>query len=237
MTRQLVLAVTLALPALAPAQAAGAGSASAAVGAPIDWDKAFVDESGSAPVHFVATYADANGKPHRLEEWRVGQQHLRRLTDARIDLHADAAGVARAGQPTDYVWQILDLQTRIDHRVSTRGMMRMGMLYSYYAMAHGLSRPTGVFEVHALLPGTQPATMQGQRVVWFQIETPGQPRTRVAWNRTAGVPMLMQQQNATTWATTFTLQQVDRQAIAPAIFRVNAAGFQIRNVDEDEAED
>ena len=74
----------------------GCGSALLAAAAPVpssptptlDWDKTFHAAADQRPLHFIATYQDAHG-PHRLEEWRLGDERLRRLTDARIDLHAD----------------------------------------------------------------------------------------------------------------------------------------------------
>lgn len=237
--RSYTAAVLCAIAISAPAQSAGASSVlpRTAVGAQstIDWDTAFVDGSGNMPVHFVATYVDARGT-HRLEEWRVGRSHLRRVTDARIDLHADSAGSVGAGQPLEYIWQLLDLKTKIDHRITTHGMLRLGMLYNFYSMAHVLSRPAGEFTVRAL-PASQPTRWQGQRTAWYLIEAKGQPPTKICWLPGAGVPLTMERQTGAGWETTFSLQQLDLRPISPAVFTVATTGFTIRNVDDDRSDD
>lgn len=232
-------AVLFAVVASAPAQSAGAGSvlppAAVAGHSAIDWDTAFTDGSGNMPVHFVATYVDVRGT-HRLEEWRVGRTHLRRITDARIDLHADSAGSGRAGQPLEYVWQILDLKTKIDHRITTHGMLRLGMLYSYYSMAHVLSRPAGEFTVRPF-PASGPAQWQGQPTSSYLIEAKGQASTKICWLPRVGVPLRMERQTGAGWETTFSMQQLETRPISPAVFTVATTGFRIRNVDDDASED
>ena len=234
-----VAAVLCAMAVSAPAQPAGAGSVlprTAGRGqSAIDWDTAFADRSGNLPVHFVATYTDARGA-HRLEEWRVGRSHLRRITDARIDLHADSTGSAGAGQPMEYIWQILDLKTRIDHRITTQGMLRLGMLYSYYSMAHVLSRPAGEFTVQSL-PASQPVRWQNQRTAWYMIQTKGQPTVRVCWLAGVGLPLRIETLSGSSWHVTFLLQSMQAGPLSGALFTVNTDGFQVRNIDEAEAED
>ncbi len=224
----------------APAQHTGANGSSVhrAISADLltDWDSAFADRSGKTPVHFVASYVDGHGQTHRLEEWRIDVMHLRRVTDARIDLHADAVGHALSGQPRDYVWQVLDLKTKIDHRVSTQGMLRLGMLYSYYDMAHGLSRPAGEVTVHAM-PDRGASDWHGRHTAWFQIDAVGQPSLRVCWLPGAGVPLRIDRQAAIGWETTFTLQLLETRPIPAAVFAVDTAAFHVRDVDEASAED
>ncbi len=232
-------AVLFAVVISAPAQSAGAGSvlptAAIAGHSAMDWDTAFTDDSGNTPVHFIATYVDMRGT-HQLEEWRVGRSHLRRVTDARIDLHADSTGSPRAGQPLEYIWQVLDLKTKIDHRITTHGMLRLGMLYNFYSMAHVLSRPAGEFTVRAL-PANQPTRWQGQRTAWYLIEAKGQAPTRTCWLPGAGVPLTVERQTGAGWETTFSLQQLDLRPISPVVFTVAKTGFTIRNVDDDASDD
>lgn len=207
-----------------------------ATGAPIDWDNAFNDQSGSHPVHFVAAYLDGTGKTHRLEEWRTGLTHLRRRTDASIDLHADAATAPKPGQPVEYQWHVLDLPKKIDHSVSTQGLIRAGMLYSFYAMAHVLTRPAGRFEIHPV-QGLSPVELAGNTCQWYQITAQGQPASRVCWASTLGIPLRTLAETQQGWRTNFELQQVDQRPIPATIFAVNDKGFQVRKLEELEADD
>lgn len=211
-------------------------SAGSTTGPSLPWDEAFPDRSGPRPLHFVARYLDGQSHTHRLEEWRTGLAHLRRRTDDRIDLHADATTQRRPGQPVDYLWQILDLAQKINHRVSSQGMLRAGMLYSFYSMAHVLTRPPGNFEVHEV-QGLPPASIKRIPARWFEITTSGQPATRVCWLPALGIPLRTQVETKEGWRTTFQLEQLDTHAVSPAIFAVNAKGFQIRNVEELEVDD
>lgn len=214
----------------ASARGAGAGSQPG-----LEWDTAFVDRSGARPVHFIAEYVDGRGATHRLEEWRTGLTHLRRKTDARIDLHADAERLPKQGQPAEYVWQILDLEKKIDHRVSTLGMMRAGMLYSYYAMAHVLNRPAGPITVRAVRE-VAPVSVSGVSGRWFEIASSGQPTMRVCWVSELGIPLETQVEHAGQWQQTFRVKALDTH-VNDEVFRVDAHGFQVRNVDELSTED
>ena len=216
-------------------------------GLAVPWDAAFPDRSANTPLHFVARYVDGAGKAHRLEEWRVGTQHLRRRTDDRIDLHADAVGRTLPGQPTDYLWQILDLQKHIAHRVSTVGMLRLGMLYSYYSMAHLMTRPAGQFTVRRVsgplpkLAGVDamamPTPAKLPACTWWQIDAPGQPSTRACWMPAHGLPAELWSQSPGGWRRTFAVESLETHAIPPRTFATDTAGFQVRSVDELEAED
>lgn len=183
------------------------------------------------PLHFVATYQDARGT-HRLEEWRVGQTHLRRRTDNHIDLHADAVTKPLAGQAADYVWQILDLDKKIDHRISSQSMLMVGMMYSYWSMAHVLTRPAGRFTV-TRLAALPEAHFAGTTCKWFEIAPDAQPVQRVCWSGENAIPLETQvQQKDGSYKTNFTVETLDHRPLPQAVFAVNAQGFQVRNVDE-----
>lgn len=209
------------------------------------WDNAFQDRSGKTPIHFTAHYLDGRGQTHRLEEWRIGQTHLRRKTDDRIDLYATARGHILPGRPADYSWTIFDLQTRIAHRVTTAGMMHLGMLYSYYSMAHLLASPTGSFTVeHASDPGTRSiglssvlSAVKPLTCTWWQINAAGQPATRVCWVPRYGLPVQTWSQAPDGWHLAFQIDKLETSSISFAIFSENTAGFQVRNLDEIESED
>ena len=230
MNRKLLHLLGYGLALCASARGAGARPQNA-----LNWDAAFIDRSGVRPVHFVAQYVDGKGATHRLEEWRTGLTHLRRQTDARIDLHADAEGMPKPGQPAEYVWQILDLEKKIDHRVSTLGMMRAGMLYNYYSMAHVLSRPAGEVTVRAV-EGVAPVKLTGIHGQWFEINAEGQPSQRVYWVAALGLPLETRIERQGQWQRIFGITAVDSHVEA-GVFRVDARGFQVRNVDELSTED
>ncbi len=197
----------------------------------VDWDEAFADHSGTAPIHFVAQYQDARGS-HQLEEWRDGLAHLRRRTDNRIDLHADATAKIVTGFPADYLWQVVDLDKKIDNRISSTAMLHTGMLYSYWSMSHVLTRPPGQVTVTPT-DGPAPAQASGQSCVWFEIAPDGRPTTRACWSSALAIPLAMQTQTRDgRWETTFTVQTIDRKPISRAVFIVDTRTLQVRNLDQ-----
>lgn len=198
----------------------------------LDWDTVFRSTREAArPLHFVARYADAHGT-HRLEEWRQGSAHLRRLTDARIDLHADAVAVSEADQPVEYVWQIVDREKKIDHRISTQGMLRAGMIYSFYAMAHVLTRPSGRFRLERL-PGGPVLRVSGASCTWYSLKPEAQPESRICWAPELGVPLQIANRSADRVGTTvFQIGSFDHKAQLNATYEVDTTGLQVRNVDQ-----
>ena len=202
----------------------------------LDWDTTFADHSFGRPLHFVAHYQDRRGA-HRLEEWRQGTEHLRRRTDDRIDLHADRIGAVHAGQPADYLWQIVDIEKKVDHRISTHAMLQTGMIYSFWSMAHVLVRPAGRSALVAL-PEQAPVRVGGVGCEWYVLQPDSQPATRVCWASSIAAPLRMQALSGDgQWNTTFSIDALDSKPLDAAQFRVNTAALQVRNVDELAAED
>ena len=202
----------------------------------IDWDTAFADHSGPRPLHFIAQYQDSRGT-HRLEEWRTGLTHLRRRTDDRIDLHADATTTPRPGLPADYLWQIIDLPHNIDNRISSQAMLHAGMFYSYYAMAHVLTRPAGPFHLTPA-PSQAPIHLANSSCTWYELTPEAQPATRICWSTDLALPLQTQSHRPDgTWLTDFTLITADRTPIPATTYTVNTKGLQIRNHDELTTED
>lgn len=207
--------------------------------ASIDWDKAFAIGPDTAPLHFVAQYEDPRGS-HRLEEWRQGSLRLRRLTDARIDLHADATSKPLPGLPSDYLWQIVEREKKILHRVSSKGMLRAGMFYSFYSMAHVLRRPAGNFELTRPQASTaKPAPhVSGYSCTWFQLVPADQPASRICWSAELAIPLRIDlQTKAGAWTPQFEVRTLDRKPIPPSTFQIDEKGLQVRNVDELQQED
>lgn len=203
---------------------------------PLEWDTAFADRSGEKPLHFRATYMDSAGHAHTLEEWRQGASHIRRKTDDRIDLHADVVGSARPGLPADYVWQVIDLQKHVDHRISTQGMMKAGMIYSYWSMAHVLTRPAGKFSISPLASRPE-LKVGGFSCRWYRIDPSDQAASQVCWATQIGVPLRIEALGADrTWKTTFSVDTVD-SFLAPKTFTVDVAGLRVIDADGMSSED
>ena len=195
----------------------------------LDWDHAFADHSGTRPLHFTARYTDARG-PHTLEVWRTGHTHLRRRTDDRIDLHADAQNPQQANQP-DYLWQIIDLPHHIDNRISSHGLLQAGLLYNFYAMAHVLTRPAGHFQIE-LAPASPTASPTHLPCTWYKLTPEAQPATRICWSPTLGIPIATQSVSKDgTLTDTFTLLTYDHNAIPSSTFAVNLKGLTVRDHD------
>lgn len=198
----------------------------------LDWDTVFRPTREAArQLHFVAHYTDAHGT-HRLEEWREGSTHLRRLTDMRIDLHADAMAVPKADEPVEYVWQIVDREKKIDHRISTQGMLRAGMIYSFYSMAHVLTRPSGNFRLERLR--SEPMLrVTGASCTWYSLKPDAQPESRICWAPELGVPLQTANRSADgVWTTVFQVESFDRAVQQAAVYRLDTTGLQVRNLDQ-----
>jgi hypothetical protein len=226
----------------------GCGLADVSVAAPLlsstppdlDWDATFAPSNQSRPLHFIGHYQDARGT-HQLEEWKLGDQHLRRRTDHRIDLHADAVRTPKPGQPADYVWQVIDLRTKIDHRISSQAMLQAGLMYNFWSMAHVLTRPAGRFHLTRL--PAEPAFRVGSLTCdWYQIAPESQPVTRVCWSSSIAVPIRMEAEvkdasGHSNWAPTFSIDRIDRAPVPASAFRVNTAGLRIQDLDQITTED
>lgn len=204
--------------------------------APLEWDTAFVDHSGEKPLHFHATYVDSTGRPHTLEEWRQGASHIRRKTDDRIDLHADVIGAPRPGMPADYLWQVIDLQKHVDHRISTQGMMKAGMIYSYWSMAHVLARPAGRFSINPLASRAE-VKVKGLPCRWYLIQPSDQAVSQVCWAAGIGLPLRIEAPAPDgSWKTTFSVNTID-SSISPGTFTVHVAGLRVIDADGLSSED
>lgn len=198
--------------------------------ASLDWDRAFAENSGARPVHFIADYTDARG-PHRLEEWRTGVTHLRRRTDNRIDLHADMVHPSSSSGAADYLWQIVDLDRKIDNRISSGAMMRAGMFYSFYSMAHVIARPAGRFRLTALA-GEPTVHAAGHTCSWFEVVPDGQTPMRICWSPELGIPLETRALGADgKISASFHLRSVDGNPVAPSVFAVNPAGLTVHDHD------
>jgi len=251
----LLLLLSLGCGPAIPAGAAPVASSLTNPAASIPWDKAFPLRSDPAPLHFVAHYIepqdpqdphepqdphDPHGS-HRLEEWRLGTLHLRRLTDSRIDLHADATSMQKPNLPADYLWQIIDRNKRVLHRLSSQAMLHAGMLYNFYSMAHVLSRPAGPFVLTQLTPsqvGEPRIYVGGLDCTWFQLSPEGQPASRICWSQETAIPLKIEMQTREgTWIVQMFVESLDRKAIPATIFAVDTHGLQVRNIDEMQQED
>lgn len=223
-----------------PADAAPVSSPPRNPTANIPWDTAFPLQSDPAPLHFLAHYVDPHGA-HRLEEWRLGALHLRRLTDSRIDLHADATSTPKANLPADYLWQVIDRDKRVLHRLSSQAMLHAGMLYSFYSMAHVLSRPAGQFVLTQLTPsavGEPRIYVGGLGCTWYQLSPEGQPASRICWSQETAIPLKIEMQTKEgTWTQQMLVESLDRKAIPGTVFAADPHGLQVRNVDEMQQED
>lgn len=205
------------------------------------WDEVFSERRPQLPVHFTATYTDGRGT-HRLEEWRVGTEHVRRLTDSRIDLHADALTKPLPGQGRDYEWQVIDREKKVEDRMSSTAMLHAGVFYSFWSMAHVVTRPAGRFRLKSVA-GVAAVHVDGLSCTWFEIAPEGQAATRVCWSREIGVPLAIAQQKAIAggesgmWLNSFRVLSADRHAPRAATFAVESRGLEVRNLDALEGED
>ncbi len=106
------------------------------------------------------------------------------------------------------------------------------MLYSFWSMAHVLTRPPGTFHLTALqdVPALH---LAGVTCTWYLLSPAGGAKQRICWSPALAIPLRIEgEKRDGSYSTAFLIQSLDRNPIPASTFTVNSAGFQIRNVDE-----
>ena len=136
-----------------------------------------------------------------------------------------APNTPRPGVAADYLWNVIDREKKIDHKLGSQAMFRAGMLYNFYSMAHALSRPAGRFSLSALK--APQGRIAGQTCSWYLLQADAQPASRICWSTAAGIPLAMDGPGASpgAWQRSFEVQTLDRNPIPPATFAVDTTGL------------
>ncbi|MDE2146176.1 MAG: hypothetical protein KGJ24_05765 [Burkholderiales bacterium] len=213
------MAVLLLAPVWALAAAASASAPDGAAG--LRFEQVF-DSRGEPPaLHYRVAYAAGEGASapmHRLEVWRDGERRLVRRTDDAIETHVEH----RPGDPA-YRMVVLDLQRRIETRLSRDDLYRLGQFTDWYDLAHGLHHPMGPYRLTAEAePAHAPRPVAACR--WYALAQAGR-RTQVCWSASVRLPLLLLDDGGRLqWQVT----AIDRGPAPAARFELRDRGF-VRN--------
>lgn len=204
--------------AILAAFAASAGVPLARADGSLDFDRTFNDQGEPQTLHYVAAYRLADGE-HRVEAWRDRGVHLKRRTDDTIETYVD-----RSPEDTEWSMAVLDLKHRIRTDVDRTSLYRIGHFSDWFSMAHALSRPVGPYRLAELAGGEAPGLPTVAPCRWFALSQ-GARTTRICWNATQRVPMLIvDESNTRLWE----INHVDTGPLPGATFVIDDRGF-VRN--------
>lgn len=203
------------------------GSSAAVSPAELDFDRTFSEAGEPASLYFKARYG-VPGAAHTLELWRLGQAHLLRKTDARIETY-----VTRSSKEPEFQMTVLDHQRHIASHVSRNSLYKVGSFIDWFDLAHGLRRPVGHYElVRATTPPDVTAPIEDCQ--WFELHT-GTTTDRLCWSARYRIPLVIYSmaRSAVVWS----VEQVSTRPVSLARFRVDETGFVINNADRDIEQD
>lgn len=203
------------------------GSSAAVTHAELDFDRTFSEAGEPASLYFKARYG-VPGSAHTLELWRLGQAHLLRKTDKRIETY-----VARSPKDPEFQMTVLDRQRNIASHVSRTSLYKVGSFIDWFDLAHGLRRPVGPYE---LVRSTTPpgVTAPIEDCQWFELHA-GNKTDRLCWSARYRIPLLIYSmaRSEVVWS----VEQVSTRPVSPSRFRADETGFVINNADRDIEQD
>ena len=156
-------------------------SASASFGAGSNqWP--FSAGQGPSELHLQAQYSDAKGL-HSLELYRQGQRRLRKITDNRLELHAQLGD----DNEMNYVW--IDRAKSLVQKVSRTNLYRIGSPFEFSSAATMLTKPHTDFSVAQASPDTPIETPMGACTL-YRVELKGASQ-EICWSPTWGIPLFL----------------------------------------------
>ncbi len=185
-----------------------------AAAAPGRFEQVFSNAHEPPHLHYRVQFV-ANGGPHVVEVWREGDRRLKRATDNAIVTHA-----AHRPGITGYTMVMLDLRRRISTHIDRTNLYRIGNFTDWFDLGHGLRHPQGQYRIRpALPPRGSVAPLRPCR--WFAL-TEGAHTSRICWDRTNAVPLLIAGADGRiVWQVT----ALDTHAISPSVFQIADKGF------------
>ncbi len=166
-------------------------------------------------MHYRANYVAA-GAQHQVEVWLDRGTHLKRVTDAALELHAQ-----RAAGEDDFQLTVLDLQRGIATRVDRNSLYRMGNSTEWFELAQGLRHPRAGYQLQRISAPAADAPRAVQACNWYALTQDGRT-SRICWSAASRLPMLiLSPRGETVWR----LTQLDRDPIAAQQFEVHDRGF------------
>lgn len=196
------------------------------------WERAFATGVTADAVYFKAHSVDARGTHHTLEAWRDGDRRVHRITDGKVEILAERVG---DGQAADYAYEVADRTRGVLHKATGASVVRAGMLWNYWALAHELKYPVGKFELKKL--NTLGVVVDQARCEWFEVKQEELPTERVCWSRAFGLPLRIERVAADGPAErVFEMDVVRKIAPSDGEFRVVAKGLRVMELGADDAD-
>ena len=181
---------------------------------PLRFEDVFRQDDGIAPLHYRASYA-AGDAQHQVDVWVDRGTHLKRVTDAALEVHAE-----RAQGDDDFRMHVLDLRRGIATRVDRTSLYRMGNFTDWFELAQGLRHPRGAYRLE---PGAAPsgAPQATEACQWYALMQEGRT-TQICWSAATRLPVLvLSAEGRTVWRVT----QVDRDPIAAQQLEMHDEGY------------
>lgn len=202
---------------------AGILSAAASQAADLDFDKTFAIKGEPRQLHYSASYV-ADGQPHAVEAWRLGEQRLRRRTDGKLETHI----FKPAGQ-TEWHMVVLDLPRQIRTDIDRTNLYRIGHFTDWFSMSHALARPHGAYALTALAAAPQVDDKPLSACRWYALAQ-GAAVSHICWSTALRLPLLITDAAGNTqWRVT----AASTQALPAAAFALKDAGFVHNNANAD----
>jgi hypothetical protein len=184
---------------------------------PMGFEAAFSDKGQPASLHFTSTFR-SDGMEHKLEVWRLNDEHLKRVTDGALEVH-----VGRKSGDPEFRMTVLDLKKRLMTQIDRSNLYRIGNFTDWFDLAHGIRHPKGEYQ---LVKGKKLDGMP--RAIdacdWFDL-TQGHKTSHICWSTKNKLPLLV---SAPDGQIVWQVSQLERKPISKKTFEIHDEGF-IRN--------
>ena len=193
---------------------------------PLGFEAAFSEKGEPSTLHFTSTF-HSDGTDHKLEQWRLNDEHLKRVTDGTIEVHVER----KSGDP-EFRMTVMDLKRSLLTEIDRTNLYQIGNFTDWFDLAHGIKHPKGQYQ---LVKGKKPAGLPAavEACNWFDLKQ-GQTMTHICWSGKSKLPLLISAQDGQVlWQVT----QLDRKPVAKKVFEIHDAGFIRNNANADIAHD
>jgi len=204
----------------------GASGYANTVDKPLGFEAVFAEKGQPATLHFTSTFR-VDGMDHKLEVWRLHDEHLKRVTDGTLEVHVER----KSGDP-EFHMTVMDRKKNLLTEIDRTNLYQIGNFTDWFDLAHGIKHPMGPYQ---LARGSKPVGMPAavEPCDWFDLKQ-GPATTHICWSGKNKLPLLIGAQDGQLlWQVT----QVDRKPIVKKAFEIHDAGFIRNNANDDIAHD
>ena len=184
---------------------------------PLRFEATFSEKGQPAGQHFTSTFW-SDGVSHKLEVWRLNDEHLKRVTDGALEVY-----VERKSGDLEFHMTVLDIKKRLMTQIDRSNLYRLGNFTDWFDLAHGIKHPKGPYQ---LTKGKKPQGVPEalNACDWFDL-TQDSKTNHICWSAKSKLPLLISAQDGQVlWQVT----QLDSRPISKKTFEIHDEGF-IRN--------